>query len=34
MKKLGLFATIMTVGTLQVTAMAGSEDLVNSGLAS
>ncbi|WP_084120502.1 LolA-like protein [Aquiflexum balticum] len=34
MKKLGLFAAILTVGTLQVTAMAGSEDLVNSGLAS
>jgi hypothetical protein len=34
MKKLGLFAAILTVGTLQVTAMDGSEVLGNTGLVS
>jgi hypothetical protein len=34
MKKLGLFAAILTLGTLQVSAMAGSEALENTGLAS
>lgn len=34
MKKLGLFATILTVGALQVTAMAGTEALENSRLVS